>query len=55
MNNNNIVVDFDDLKFEHPSNWIIGATSQSGKSYLVYQSSIKFYIVTLNGNRYVKI
>jgi hypothetical protein len=38
MNNNNIVVDCDDLKFEHPSNWLIGAPSQSGKSYLVNQS-----------------
>jgi hypothetical protein len=37
MNNNNIVVDCDDLKFEHPSNWLIGAPSQSGKSYFVYQ------------------
>jgi hypothetical protein len=37
MNNNNIVVDYDNLKFEHLSNWLIGASSQSGKSYLVNQ------------------
>jgi hypothetical protein len=24
MNNNDIVVDCDDLKFEHPSNWLMG-------------------------------
>ena len=31
------MIDCEDLKFEHPSNWLIGAPSQSGKSYLVYQ------------------
>ena len=31
------MIDCDDIKFEHPSNWLIGAPSQSGKSHLVYQ------------------
>ena len=31
------MIDCEDLKFEHPSNWLIGAPSQSGKSFLVYQ------------------
>ena len=31
------MINCDDIKFEHPSNWVIGAPSQSGKSYLVYQ------------------
>ena len=32
------MINSDDIKFEHPSNWVIGAPSQSGKSYLVYQT-----------------
>ena len=31
------MINCEDVKFEHPANWIIGAPSQSGKSYLVYQ------------------
>ena len=30
------MIDCEDLKFKHPSNWLIGAPSQSGISYLVY-------------------
>ena len=26
-----------DVKFKHPSNWLIGAQSQGGKTYFVYQ------------------
>ena len=37
MNNCEFLIDCNDIKFEHPSNWLIGAPSQSGKSYLVYQ------------------
>ena len=31
------MINCEDVKFEHPANWVIGAPSQSGKSYLVYQ------------------
>ena len=30
------MINCEDLKFEHPSNWLIGAPSQSGKTHLVY-------------------
>ena len=31
------MIDCEDVKFEHPSNWLIGAQSQGGKTYFVYQ------------------
>jgi hypothetical protein len=31
------MIDCEDVKFEHPSNWFIGAQSQGGKTYFVYQ------------------
>ena len=31
------MINCDEIKFEHPSNWVVGATSQSGKSNLFYQ------------------
>ena len=31
------MIECEDVKFEHPSNWLIGAQSQGGKTYFVYQ------------------
>ena len=31
------MIDCEELKFEHPSNWLVGAQSQGGKTYFVYQ------------------
>jgi len=31
------MIDCNEIKFEHPSNWVIGAPSQSGKTFFVYQ------------------
>lgn len=31
------MIDCEDVKFEHPSNWLIGAQSQGGKTNFVYQ------------------
>ena len=31
------MIECEDVKFEHPSDWLIGAQSQGGKTYFVYQ------------------
>lgn len=31
------MIECEDVKFEHPSNWLIDAQSQGGKTYFVYQ------------------
>ncbi len=58
------MIDCEDVKFEHPSNWLIGAQSHGGKTYFVYQllkiADIlnliypKLFIVMQNGRLYMK-